>query len=69
MEASIEVDPLPWKLVQLTSVEICMEVTYRADPRNKYTWPDWGQKQVHSKIKSKAHPTSPAIGPKLFLTG
>ena len=26
-----------------------------------------GQKQVHAKIKSKAHPTSPAIGPKRIV--
>ena len=35
-----------------------------AAAKNRYTWSVWGQKQVHSKIKSTAHPTSPAIDPK-----
>ena len=38
-----------------------------AAAKNRYTWSVWGQKQVHSKIKSKAHSTSPAIGPKRIV--
>ena len=31
--------------------------------KNRHTWSVWGHKQVLSKIKSKTHSTSPAIGP------
>ena len=36
----------------------------RAAAKHRYTWSTWGQKHVHCKIKSKAHSTSPATGPK-----
>ena len=39
------------------NVEIMGRAKYR------YTWAASGQNQVHFKIKSKAYPTSPAIGP------
>ena len=40
---------------------------FRAAAKNRYTWSVWGRKQVHYKIKSKVHPTSPAIGPKRIV--
>ena len=45
---------------------IC-SIQKRVAAKNRYTWSVWGQKQVHTKIKSKAHPTSPAIGPKRIV--
>ena len=35
--------------------------------KKRYTWAVWGQKQVHFKTKSRAHPTSPAQGPKRIV--
>ena len=38
-----------------------------AAAKNRSTWSVWGQKQVHSTIKSKVHPASPAVGPKRIV--
>ena len=38
-----------------------------AAAKNRYTWSVWDQKQVQSTIKSKPHPTSPAVGPKRIV--
>ena len=35
--------------------------------KSTFAWSVWGRNQVHSKIKSKAHPTSPTIGPKRIV--
>ena len=45
-----------------------IHINSRAAAKNRDTWAVWDEKQAHSKIKSKAHPTSPAIGPKCIVS-